>query len=94
MHWNNILKVQLFPDQAAIVAVLSRTAPGYNPTLEECVAYGITLLTMLGTLSIVGKMHDSKSPKTAMQTLFPKNEHMHQMSTREFYELATRINLI
>ena len=94
MHWNHVLEVQLLPNHAAIVAITSQTAVGYNPQMEEFIAYGITMLTMLATSIIVNGMHDKNDTRTAYQTLFPHRTGTKQLTQREFYELAARINLI
>lgn len=91
MHWGAIQKVEVFTGHGAIVSITSSVPHGYNIQHEELVAYGITLVTLLITAAIIGAMHDKKDHRTALQIIFPGKTGV---STREFYELAARINLI
>lgn len=91
MHWGAIQKVELLTGRGALVSITSSVSHDYNVQYEELIAYGITLVTLLITAAIIGAMHDKEDRRTALQIVFPGKSGM---STREFYELAARINLV
>lgn len=94
VHWGHIVRIQIFPDSGAIMEVTSLTQKGYDPQVEEGIAYLITMVTMLITAALVFTIHDKRDTRSFTQTVFPKNTDMQSLSRRELLQLAGRIHLL
>jgi len=93
-HWGHVTSVELLPDQHALVSITSATPHGYNPQLEEAIAYSVTMLILLVTIAVICTMKDKRDTRTVLQTVFPKNKFMQSMTPKELFELASRVNLL
>lgn len=92
VHWGHITQFHLFPNPTTIIEITSITPAGYNPQYEEAIAYSITLLVLLATAAVIGKLHDAKDTRTFSQIVFPNDARMQQLSRTELFELARRTN--
>lgn len=94
VHWGRIIHIQLFPNTHAIMEVVAETPHGYNVQFEEAIAYTITILTLIATAVVIAKIHDKKDTRLAAHIITPKHSPLRKLSSREFFELATRIRLL
>ena len=94
VHWGHITDITLFPNHAAIVEITSITEADYNVLFEEVIAYGITLIVLLLTAIMLARIHDARDTRSFTQTVLPRTSTLHELSKRELFELASRINLL
>jgi hypothetical protein len=90
LHWGNIQSFVLFPDGKAIVEMVAYVPVGYNVQLEEFIAYGITVATLLITLGLIWKVSDKRTTRTFRTAVLPKWSTLHQLESHELYELALK----
>lgn len=69
VHWGDVTGVALFTNPYTIAEVTVFTHPGYDTAYEEAIAYGITGIVMLATITIVWRIHDAKDTRTVAQIL-------------------------
>lgn len=92
MHWNEIPRVELFPNHGAIVEILLWQPHGYDLEGEEIAAYAITLLVWLITIIIIFWIRDTHDKRSAGQILFPNDKKLQKMDTTKMLELSGQTN--
>lgn len=93
MHWNSIVSVKILPNIYTLVEVNSTSLHHYDTSLEELIAYSITLVTLLATAMLIVQINDSKDTRSFSEILLPKNSDIKNLSETEFFELVHKSEL-
>lgn len=70
MHMGDIQDINVFPDSHAIVEVLFVPTTDYDLVIEEAMAYGVTMITLILTAMLIGDIHDARDKRTIQQIMF------------------------
>ncbi len=89
MHWGEITRIDILPDRYTLAQVIVELPQGENLIWEETMAYGITLLVMVATVILIGRVHDKADDKSFSELLFPGDPDSHKL-----VELAYRSRLL
>lgn len=71
VHWGEISSVHIFPDHQAIVEVVFTPANEYDLVVEEAIAYGITMITLILTAMLISDISDARDTRTVKETILP-----------------------
>lgn len=93
MHWNTIVSIKILPNIYTLVEVNSTSPHHYDTSLEELIAYSITLVVLLITAITIGRINDSKDTRSFSETLLPKNSDIRNLSEAELLDLVYKSNL-
>lgn len=93
MHWNSIVSVKILPNIYTLVEVNSTSPHHYDTSLEELIAYSITLVVLLVTAMVIVNVNDSKDTRSFSDVLLPKNSDIRNLSEAELLELVYKSKL-
>lgn len=93
VHWNTIVSINILPNIYTLVEVNSVSLHHYDTSLEELIAYSITLSVLLITAMLIVKINDSKDTRSFSEILLPKNSDIKNLSESEFFELVHKSEL-
>lgn len=92
MHWDSLQTITLFPNLYTIVEVSSVSSHYYDTSLEELIAYSITLGVLLATTIAIVAVGDTKDTRSFSATLVSKKSPFSELSDAELIELAYKTN--
>lgn len=93
VHWNTIVSIKILPNMYTLVEVNSISRHQYDTSLEELIAYSITLIVLLATSILIVSINDSKDTRSFSETLLPKNSDIRNLSETELFELVHKSKL-
>lgn len=72
MHVGEIESIHLMPDSRTIAEVIFTPTASYDLVVEEAIAYGVTMFTMILTAKLIGDINDARNEDTPLRAIFEK----------------------
>lgn len=95
IHWDEILKVGLFPDRQTIFEVLFVPTANDDIVVEEIIAYAITMTTLVITAMLINDINELRDKRSVSQIIMKdKNNKSSKVQKKILSEnLATLLGI-